>query len=204
MASAVPIPTPAGNGPPNLTLVPNTGSDIPPSNSNGENSSSSWIKPVLSKIGAVLMLIQFEGGSPAGYLDAEIRANLSEDERDDDRQLFLFRVGGGAPKNLKLNNRGERTLDPPGFSLLAGFDAKEVAAKWRILQANNPKAAAMANVMGQISIRSAFKHGFRPMATPSSRQPNHVRLTHKLGEAGFDNLELRQRLSSEFTNVSGL
>lgn len=198
----MPNPVPAGNGPPNLTLVPNTGSNLPSSNPNNENSSSSWLKPVLSRLGAVLMLIQIEGGRGETNIESKIRANLDEDQKKDDRQLFLFRVGGGAPSNLKLKPR-ERDLNPPGISFLAGFDAKSVALQFKavMLARGQIKAAAQATIMGRIPIQSAFKHGFTPMVNPTAAFPNHIRLTHRMGVEGFSNLLNRQKLSQEFTNI---
>lgn len=113
----------------------------------------------------------------------------------------IHRIGGGTVENLRLKP-AEAALNPPGISVLKTPTPGEAAAQMR---AAFPKAAGLheaAKTVGTTSddlIRSA---GFDVIANPTKKLPNHHRITHPEGAAGFTDENLA-RLAQVFTNTTG-
>jgi hypothetical protein len=138
---------------------------------------------ILNEEIAVGLFQQLEASS-----DATVE-NLSNEK------LYLFRIGGSKPSNLKLSGI-EKTLTPPGKSLLISTDAQSAAAQFRTVTGRNDFS-----ITGKISLAGVREAGFGVISNPTRRLPNHARLIHPLGVAGFASLENRQRLSANFTNI---
>ncbi len=113
----------------------------------------------------------------------------------------IHRIGGGTVENLRLKP-AEAALIPPGISVLKTPTPGEAAAQMR---AAFPKAAGLheaAKTIGTTSdslIRSA---GFGVIANPTKKLPNHHRIIHPEGAAGFTDENLA-RLAQVFSNTTG-
>jgi hypothetical protein len=113
--------------------------------------------------------------------------------------VVVHRIGGGQIDNLRLKPR-EETLDPAGFSVLLGGTPIQAADQMRQAFRDPAKFARLhrdAEVVGSATVEAIRSAGFDVIADPSARFPNHGRLTHPAGVAGFtpENLE---RLASVF------
>ena len=103
--------------------------------------------------------------------------------------------------NLRLKPR-EATLDPPGISVLKAPSPAEAA---RQIREAFPSAEALheaAQVIGSTTVDNIRRAGFDVLARPTKKLPNHYRLTHAEGVAGFDDANLA-RLSAVFRETSG-
>lgn len=108
----------------------------------------------------------------------------------------MHRLGGASLENLRLKPV-EATLDPPGISVLKGATPAEVAAQVRAAFPGATRlheAAKTISIASEESIRLA---GFAIIADPTKRFPNHHRIIHPEGLAGFTDESLR-RLSAVF------
>ncbi len=112
----------------------------------------------------------------------------------------VHRVGGAEVPLLRLNS-ADRTAVPPGLSVLIGDEPAEAAGqmrsafpgrRWRVL--GNTVATATAG-----EIRAA---GFDVIRAATAKLPNHGRITHPDGEAGFTDENLA-RLADVFSISSG-
>jgi hypothetical protein len=114
--------------------------------------------------------------------------------------IVLHRIGGARVSNLELSALDRQEI-PPGISVLLGGTAQEAAnqmrktfpksRKWQKIQ-----TVATATV---VAVRQA---GFDVIGDATGRFPNHARLIHPLGEAGFSVLNL-QALAKVFTETMG-
>jgi hypothetical protein len=114
---------------------------------------------------------------------------------------MLHRIGGASVENLRLKPR-EAALDLPGISVLEADRPAEAAAAMR---AAFPKARGLqtaARTVGSATVEAIRAAGFDVMTDPSATFPNHYRVIHPDGAAGFtdDNL---LRLAEAFTNTTG-
>lgn len=112
----------------------------------------------------------------------------------------IHRIGGGSIENLSLKP-AEATLVPPGISVFFGGSAAEAA---EMMRRRFPRMAPRGmTVVGSTTAGQIRQTGFDVIMNPSARFPQHVRLIHPAGVAGFnrDNLE---RLAPCFQNHSGL
>jgi hypothetical protein len=112
----------------------------------------------------------------------------------------IHRIGGGSVENLSLKSE-ESQLIPPGISTLRGGTPAEAAAAMRRQfprMAIRGKTVVGSSIAGQI--RSA---GFDVIMDATKRFPQHARLIHPDGVAGFleENLD---RLSKCFVNHFGM
>lgn len=117
-------------------------------------------------------------------------------------ETVVHRIGGGDMVNLRLKPR-EETLTPPGMSVLIGGRPAQAAEQMREAFPDPHKFARIrqqAEVVGWATVASIREAGFEILADPSHKFPNHARITHPNGVAGFceENLE---RLSRVFQNV---
>jgi hypothetical protein len=114
--------------------------------------------------------------------------------------VVVHRVGGGTADNL-VPKPDETSLVPPGISVMLGGSAAEAAAamrRWFPRMAPRGRTCVGSTKAGQI--RQA---GFDVIMNPSRRFPQHGRLTHPDGAAGFSQ-DNRERLALGFTNQTGL
>ncbi|MGH8066613.1 MAG: hypothetical protein ACRERE_15510 [Candidatus Entotheonellia bacterium] len=103
--------------------------------------------------------------------------------------------------NLRLKPR-EAALNPPGISLLRASSPGDVA---RQIQEAFPTADALhdaAQVIGSTTVDNIRQVGFNVLPNPTKKLPNHYRLIHPDGVAGFNDANL-VRLSAVFTETSG-
>lgn len=113
----------------------------------------------------------------------------------------IHRIGGGALENLRLKPK-EARLPIPGISVLKADTPKEAADQMR---AAFPKAKALheaAKTIGTTSEDLIRKVGFDIMHVPSTTLPNHYRIIHADGVAGFSDPNLA-KLAQVFTDSTG-
>lgn len=111
----------------------------------------------------------------------------------------LYRIGGGSIENLRLKPM-ERDLVPPGVSVLLG-GSPEAAA--RALRGAFPHATQLreaSNIVGASTVELVRQAGFDVIPDPTKKLPNHGRLIHQRGIAGFVDANL-QKLSRVFQDV---
>ena len=129
-----------------------------------------------------------EGGSVVG----EARA-IGDD-------VPIHRIGGGSVANLGLKPV-EATLEPPGISTFQGGTAAEAAETMR---RQHPRMAPRGRtVVGSTSAGQVRSACFDVIIDATRRFPQHARLIHPDGVAGF-NRENLERLSKCFEDHSGL
>ncbi len=112
----------------------------------------------------------------------------------------VYRIGGGSEGNLTLMPV-EAALNPPGISTLQGGTPSEAAeAMRRQFPRKTPRGRTIVGGTTAGQIRAA---GFDVIMDPTARFPQHARLIHPQGKAGFteDNLK---RLAPCFQNHAGL
>jgi hypothetical protein len=94
-------------------------------------------------------------------------------------------------------------LTPPGLSLLLGGTPAEAADQMRQAFPDPDKFArihALAGVVGSATVAALRAAGFEVITDPSAKFPNHARLTHPEGVAGFTDANL-ERLSKAFQDT---
>jgi hypothetical protein len=114
--------------------------------------------------------------------------------------VAIHRIGGGSVENLALKPT-EEDLDPPGISVFHGGRPGEAAAAMR---RHFPRMARRGKaVVGSTIALKVRAAGFNVIMNPTPRFPQHARLIHPAGVAGFtrENLE---RLAKCFDNQEGL
>ena len=112
------------------------------------------------------------------------------------------RIGGGDASNLTLKPAEER-LEPPGFSVLMGGTPEQAAADFRRVFGAGSTLGRLARVVGTAEIRAIQAIGFDVIAVPTNNFPNHGRVIHPGGVAGFTPENL-QKLATVFVNKGGL
>ena len=119
----------------------------------------------------------------------------------DDSPGEIHRVGGASVENLRLKPR-EAQLAIPGISVIKAPTPADAA---REIRAGFPRATNLhtqAGTIGSANESGILEAGFDLIPTPSSALPNHHRIIHPEGAAGFSDENLA-RLSEAFTNTSG-
>jgi hypothetical protein len=112
-------------------------------------------------------------------------------------------IGGGRAENLRLKAR-ERELNPPGISLLLGGTPRDAAEQMRQAFPDPQKFARVrqqAETVGSTSVAAIRAAGFEVVPDPSAKFPNHARLMHPAGVAGFSDENL-QALAGLFQDTS--
>jgi hypothetical protein len=130
---------------------------------------------------------------PAGTQNAEQQSASPTGARD------IHRIGGGHVDNLMLKP-AEVALIPPGISVLKRATAKAAS---RQMREAFPRAAglhALARTVGSTTAELIRNAGFDLLADPTRRFPNHFRLIHPDGIAGFSRGNLAQ-LSTAFVDT---
>ena len=112
------------------------------------------------------------------------------------------RIGGGDASNLTLKPAEEK-LDPPGISVFIGGTPEQAAADMRRVFGPRSTLGRLARVVGTAEIKAIRSIGFDVIAVPTNNFPNHGRLIHQCGVAGFTAENLK-KLATVFANQGGL
>lgn len=104
-------------------------------------------------------------------------------------------------ENLRLKPV-EATLNPPGISVLEAPTPSQAAADMRAAYPNSTGLNEAAKTIGSTTAEAIRRAGFDVISVPSKRLPNHHRLIHPDGAAGFTDENLA-RLAQEFVNTTG-
>ena len=113
----------------------------------------------------------------------------------------MHRIGGSSVENLRLKPR-EATLNPPGISLLHAPSPGEAARQIREAFPAADGLHEAAQVIGSTTVDNIRGVGFDVIPNPTKKLPNHYRLIHPDGVAGFSDENLA-RLSAVFMETSG-
>ena len=107
-------------------------------------------------------------------------------------ETVVHRIGGGSVANLRLK-AAEETLIPPGCSVLLGGAPDEVAEQMRQAFPDPRKFARLhqlAETAGTTTVAAIRAAGFDVWPDPSTKFPNHARIVHPNGIAGFSDANL--------------
>lgn len=113
----------------------------------------------------------------------------------------VHRIGGASVENLRLKPR-EAALAPPGISVLVCDSPQEAADQMRTTFPRAVDLHAAARVVGSSSAELIRAAGFDIMEAPSKPLPNHHRIIHPDGAAGFTDENLA-RLATAFDETTG-
>lgn len=116
-------------------------------------------------------------------------------------EMVVHRVGGGSIANLRLSLL-EQNLTPPGISLLLGGTPQGAATQMRQAFPNSRKWRDSAHTVGTTTAVAIRQAGFELVPNPTARFPNHARLIHLSGVAGFTDANLEQ-LARVFHDTEG-
>jgi hypothetical protein len=108
-------------------------------------------------------------------------------------------IGGGDPANLALKP-AEAKLDPPGISVLKADTPGEAAAQMRAAFPSATRLHEAARCGGTSCAAKIREAGFDVIPDPTKKFPNHHRIVHPDGAAGFT-LENLKRLSDAFFDM---
>ena len=112
----------------------------------------------------------------------------------------IHRIGGGSVGNLRLK-LAEEKLDPPGISVLKAPAPVDVVAQVRSAFPGATRLLEAAKVIGTTSEEAIRQAGFELLPDPTRRFPNHHRIIHPAGAAGFTDENLA-RLSAAFSETT--
>ncbi len=115
-----------------------------------------------------------------------------------DEAADIHRIGGNSVENLALKE-GEKALDPPGISVLKADTPEQAAQQMKDAFPNATKLHDAARVVGSTSEQSIRNAGFDIMPDATKKFPNHHRIIHPNGAAGFNKKNL-QKLSDAMVN----
>jgi hypothetical protein len=113
----------------------------------------------------------------------------------------VHRIGGRAIANLRLKPR-ERALTPPGISVLIGGTPQEAADQMRQAFPRAQGLHQAARTVGSAVVDAIRQAGFDVIAVPTGNLPNHGRIIHPLGAAGFID-EALEELSRALQETTG-
>jgi hypothetical protein len=113
----------------------------------------------------------------------------------------MHRIGGSSVENLRLKPR-ETMLNPPGISLLQAPSPGDAVRQIREAFPAADGLHGVAQVIGSTTADEIRRAGFDVIPNPTRKLPNHYRLIHPDGVAGFNDENLA-RLSAVFTETSG-
>ena len=116
-------------------------------------------------------------------------------------ETVVHRLGGGNITNLRLSVL-EQKLTPPGISLLLGGTPQGAATQMRQAFPNSRKWRDSAQTVGTTTAAAIRQTDFNLVSDPTSRFPNHARLIHPNGAAGFSDTNLAQ-LARIFHDTEG-
>jgi hypothetical protein len=112
----------------------------------------------------------------------------------------FHRIGGGFLNNLRLKS-AETLLKPPGFSVLTGGTPQDAARQIRNAFPNAIKLHKAAETIGSATLEEIRAAGFDVVPDPTKRFPNHARVIHPQGLAGFTDVNL-EKLSKVFKETT--
>ena len=115
--------------------------------------------------------------------------------------LAIHRVGGGSVANLRPSALDQQE-DPPGLSMLLGGTPREAAAQMRRAFPKSRKWQQSSQIVGTATAAAIRAAGFEILPDPTARFPNHGRLIHPDGLAGFTDENL-EKLSQVFQDTTG-
>lgn len=115
--------------------------------------------------------------------------------------LDVHRIGGGGVENLRLKPR-EAALRKPGISVVKALSPGAAAQQMRSAFPAALALHAAAKTVGSTTETLIRTAGFDIIHVPSQTLPNHYRIIHVNGAAGFSDANL-MRLSQVFTNTTG-
>ncbi len=113
----------------------------------------------------------------------------------------VHRVGGGSAASLCLSPL-DRSQSPPGLSVDIGGTPQEAADGMRRAFPNSRKWHSLAGTVGAATVASIRAAGFDVISVPTDRFPNHGRVVHPDGIAGFTDANLTM-LAAAFTDTTG-
>ncbi len=116
-------------------------------------------------------------------------------------ETVVHRVGGGSVANLHLSSIDRQQI-PPGISLLLEGTPQEAASQMRLAFPGSRKWRTTSRVVGTSTAEAIRQTGFEVVPDPTSRFPNHARLIHPDGIAGFTDERL-ELLSQVFQDTTG-
>jgi hypothetical protein len=96
----------------------------------------------------------------------------------------------------------DRRETPPGISVLLAVTPQQAAAQMRQAFPGSRKWQATAQTVGSSTAEAVRQAGFEIVPDPTSRFPNHARLIHPAGVAGFSDANLAV-LSAAFQDTTG-
>src|SRR5581483_9730866 len=102
-------------------------------------------------------------------------------------EVAVHRIGSGNVANLRLKP-AEEALRSPGFSVLLGGTPAEAAEQMRQAFPDPRKFARLhgqAETVGTGTVAAIRAAGFDVLPDPSTKFPNHARVIHPDGAAGF-------------------
>jgi hypothetical protein len=112
----------------------------------------------------------------------------------------VHRIGGAAVANLRLGPL-DATAAPPGLSVLVGGTPHQAAARmWAAVPSR--KWLALAGTVGTTAAAAIRAAGFDVIEWPTPKLPNHARITHPDGTAGFTDANLAV-LAAAFHTTTG-
>jgi hypothetical protein len=116
-------------------------------------------------------------------------------------ETVVHRVGGGSVANLRLSPLDAQQT-PPGLSVLLGGTPPEAADQLRRAFPRSRKWLQSVHTVGTTTAAAIREAGFEIVPDPTARFPNHARLMHSRGVAGFTDENL-QILAATFRNTTG-
>lgn len=114
---------------------------------------------------------------------------------------MVHRIGGGGVANLRLSPLDQQEA-PPGLSVLLGGTPQAAAGQMRRAFPGSRKWRQTAGTVASATADALRKAGFEVIPDPTSRFPNHGRLIHPAGAAGFTDANLAV-LAKAFTATTG-
>jgi hypothetical protein len=108
------------------------------------------------------------------------------------QDTVVHRIGGKDIANLRLKSR-EQTLQPPGIFMLAGGTPAKAAEQMRRAFPDPVKFARIqesCRVTASATVAAIRAEGFEVRSEPSTKFPNHARLTHPEGVVGYADANL--------------
>lgn len=112
----------------------------------------------------------------------------------------VHRVGGADVPGLRLGPL-DAAATPPGTSVLLGGTPQQAADQMRAAF-NSRKWRALAGTVGSATAADIRAAGFEVIENPTATLPNHARIVHPAGVAGFTDANLA-RLSMVFRITTG-
>jgi hypothetical protein len=116
-------------------------------------------------------------------------------------ETVVHRVGGGSVANLRLSPLDAQQT-PPGLSVLMGGTPQEAADQLRRAFPRSRKWLQSTHTVGTTTAAAIREAGFEIVPDPTARFPNHARLIHPGGVAGFTEENL-QIVAATFRNTTG-